>query len=58
MAFINIADARTLTEIGLAERTQQGWTINDAGRRHLEEEAAKTSAEPPTSVTPFTPKLV
>jgi hypothetical protein len=29
--WINIADARALTDLGLAERTGGGWTITPAG---------------------------
>jgi hypothetical protein len=29
--WINIADARTLTDLGLAHRSQGGWTITTAG---------------------------
>ena len=29
--FVNIADARALTELGLAERSQEGWNITAAG---------------------------
>lgn len=29
--FINIADARALTDLGLAERSQEGWDITAAG---------------------------
>jgi hypothetical protein len=29
--FINIADARSLTDLGLAIRTREGWEITDAG---------------------------
>ena len=35
VGFINIADARTLTDLGLALRTPQGWEITDAGVRSL-----------------------
>ncbi len=35
VGFINIADARALTELGLAIRTPQGWQITDAGSRLL-----------------------
>ncbi len=35
VGFINIADARALTELGLALRTPQGWQITDAGVRLL-----------------------
>jgi hypothetical protein len=31
VGFINIADARRLTELGLALRTPQGWEITEAG---------------------------
>jgi hypothetical protein len=34
-AFVNIADARHLTELGLAIRTRQGWDITDAGLARL-----------------------
>lgn len=30
-AFVNIADARRLTDLGLAERSRQGWDITGAG---------------------------
>ena len=30
-AFLNIADARRLTELGLATRSRQGWDITPAG---------------------------
>jgi hypothetical protein len=29
--WINIADARALTELGLAVRSHQGWSITEAG---------------------------
>ncbi len=31
VAFINISDARQLTELGLAERTREGWDITPSG---------------------------
>ena len=34
-AFVNIADARRLTELGLAIRNQQGWDITASGVAHL-----------------------
>lgn len=34
-AFVNIADARTLTDLGLAARSHQGWDITDAGAAYL-----------------------
>ena len=33
--WINIADARALTELGLAERTGAGWVITPAGVQAL-----------------------
>ncbi len=40
--WINIADARALTELGLAERSREGWTITTEGT------AALATAGPPT----------
>ena len=34
-AFVNIADARALTELGLAARSRQGWDITAAGAAYL-----------------------
>jgi hypothetical protein len=34
-AFVNIADARILTELGLAARSRQGWDITAAGLARL-----------------------
>jgi len=50
VAFVNIGDARALTELGLAERTQQGWVITEAGTRLLGGDGAPP-AEAPSSVT-------
>jgi hypothetical protein len=33
--FINIADARALTELGLAIRSREGWDITPAGNEAL-----------------------
>lgn len=33
--FVNIADARALTELGLAERSREGWDITPAGAAFL-----------------------
>ncbi len=35
-AFVNIADARRLTELGLAQRSRQGWDISPEGVAHLD----------------------
>jgi hypothetical protein len=34
-AFVNIADAQHLTELGFATRSRQGWDITDAGAAYL-----------------------
>jgi hypothetical protein len=40
--FINIADARALTELGLARRTRGGWEITPEGASWIK---ARTAAE-------------
>ena len=40
VTFVNIADARTLTELGLAERSREGWNITPAGAALLARMAA------------------
>jgi ribosomal protein S19E (S16A) len=34
--WISISDARALTELGLAERTREGWSITPAGQAVLD----------------------
>jgi hypothetical protein len=34
-AFLRIADAQHLTELGLASRSRQGWDITSAGSAYL-----------------------
>jgi hypothetical protein len=41
--FVNIRDARALTELGLAERSREGWDITPAGSAVLARRAG-----PPT----------
>lgn len=43
--FVNIADARALTELGFAERSREGWDITAAGAAHLAH-----LSQPPTEV--------
>jgi hypothetical protein len=45
--WINIADARTLTDLGLAERTGEGWIITPAGTAALDAQSAGPSAASP-----------
>lgn len=57
-AFINIADARQLTELGLAVRSRQGWEITAAGaawlKRIAADETRDTTSEGSTPL-PFSP---
>ncbi len=47
--WIKIADARALTELGLAERNREGWNITPAGVAALAErgDIHSTSPDPP-----------
>lgn len=38
--FVNISDARRLTELGLAVRSQEGWSITPEGAALLAADAA------------------
>lgn len=51
VGWIGIAEARALTELGLAERNRSGWQITDAGASLLAH--SEQRAEPPSSVVPF-----
>ncbi len=50
-AFVNIADAQHLTELGLAVRSRQGWDITDEGRAYLRTLGPEDGG--PNVVTPF-----
>lgn len=45
-AFVNIADARHLTSMGLANRSRQGWDITAAGLAHLEAVDGSSHGDP------------
>jgi hypothetical protein len=45
--WINIADARALTDLGLAQRTPAGWIITAAGAAALDARSAAPSSPPP-----------
>jgi len=45
--FVNISDARQLTELGLAVRSQEGWSITPEGSAHL-----ASLSGPPVWMTP------
>ncbi len=51
VAFINIGDALTLTQLGLARRTHQGWVITDEGTALLA--AAEVKPAPGGTIAPF-----
>ncbi len=48
VGWINIADARALTELGLAQRSREGWDITAAGVSELAARSAgDTDPSPP-----------
>lgn len=52
--WVNIAAARALTELGLAERDHAGWRITEAGEAALKTQAADAPSTPgATTVEPF-----
>jgi hypothetical protein len=53
--FVNISDARALTELGFAERSREGWDITATGAAFLARQAPLGSPEsdapePPTDI--------
>ena len=51
--WINIGDARALTELGLAERNRGGWEITPAGLAAAKAEAPEAPAAPVNNVDPM-----
>ena len=51
--WINIADARALTELGLAERDRAGWRITPTGLAELASHGPETPAQSDTGATPL-----
>jgi len=53
--WINIADARALTELGFADRNSEGWRITAAGALVLTTlgESAAVDDAPPTNISPI-----
>jgi len=53
--WINIADARALTELGYADRNSEGWKITTAGALVLTTigEGAAVEEAPPTNISPM-----
>jgi hypothetical protein len=56
--FVKIADARALTELGLADRSREGWDITAAGAALLARMSplAPEHLEPPTDIGAMGPK--
>lgn len=52
-AFVNIANARQLTELGLAIRSRQGWDITAAGLAQLQRVDGGDTRD--TTPIPFAP---
>jgi hypothetical protein len=44
VGYVNIADARALTDLGLAQRSREGWDITPEGSALLAGEAAGPAA--------------
>jgi hypothetical protein len=53
--WINIADARALTELGFADRNSEGWRITAAGALALTTHVDGGAVEeaPPTNISPM-----
>lgn len=53
--WVNIAAARALTELGLAERDHVGWRITEAGEAALKDQppASGETASGATTIEPF-----
>ena len=47
VGWINIADARALTDLGLAQRSREGWDITTAGVSELAARSAGDSDQSP-----------
>ena len=47
VGWINIADARALTDLGLAERSREGWDITAAGASALAAPSAGDADQKP-----------
>jgi hypothetical protein len=51
--WINISDARALVELGLAERSREGWKITTAGEAAIKDAPAEV-VEASNDVVPMT----
>jgi len=55
VAWINISDARALTELGLARRTREGWEITAEGLTMVKNEPGPDQGATDATVTPLRP---
>ena len=55
VGWVAIAQARELTDMGLAQRTRSGWEITEQGEAALREHDAGRPDEPLTEPIPFGP---
>ena len=56
VGWVAIAQARELTDLGLAQRTRSGWEITEAGEAMLDEHDAARPDDPPDAPIPFAPR--
>jgi len=56
VGWVAIAQARELTDLGLALRTRSGWEITDAGEAALSGHAATQPDDSPDAPIPFSPR--
>ena len=56
VGWVAIAEARELTDLGLALRTRSGWEITDSGEAALGEYAASRPDDLPDAPIPFGPR--
>jgi len=56
VGWVAIAQARELTDLGLAVRTRSGWEITDAGEAALSEHADARPDDSPDDPIPFGPR--
>ena len=56
VGWVDIAEARGLTELGLAARNRSGWEITPEGEAVLERQSASTDVEGAPATLPFRPR--
>jgi hypothetical protein len=56
VGWVAIAEARALTDLGLAERNRSGWQITDEGEALLERAGPANRAEGSSDPLPFQPR--